>query len=129
MPLYVGEASGGRILQVGVGLTTVGTNHQGEYTTWELTPAGEMGDCLFRSVGISFTASNGWSLGVTVFVDGVSLGEQAFGGTGVTANGQAQVYCKRRGTRVSVRVRTLTRTGAISFTNAQASLKIIRVWP
>jgi hypothetical protein len=25
-----------------------------------------MGDCIFRSVGLSFTATNGWSLEITV---------------------------------------------------------------
>jgi hypothetical protein len=129
MPMFLGEASGARVLQVGTGLTSVGTNHQGDVTTWDVAPAGEMGDCLFRSVGVSFTATNGWSLGVTVLVDGVSIGEKAFGGTGATENGQAQVFVKKRGARIAVRVRTLNRTGALSLTNIQCSYLSIRSWP
>lgn len=129
MPLYIGESAGGRVVQVGIGLTSVDTNHQGDFRTWDLVPAGEMGDCLFRSIGLSFTASNGWSVGVTPYVDGVSLGERTFGGTGSTENGQAQVYVKTRGARIAARVRTLSRSGQITFTNIQASLKVIREWP
>jgi hypothetical protein len=129
MPLHIGEAAGARVLAVGQGLHTVGTDHQGDVTTWDVAPAGEMGDCVFRSVGVSFTASNGWSIGVTVFVDGVSLGERSFGGVGATENGQAQVFVKRRGARLSVRVRTLSRTGTFSLSNIQMSYKGMRQWP
>lgn len=129
MPLYVGESVGGRVVQLGTGLTSIGTDHQGDFTTWDVSPAGEMGDCLFRSVGVSFTATNGWNLGITVSVDGVSLGERTVGGSGATENGQAQVSFARRGARLSVRVRTLARVGAIAFTNVQASYKAIRTWP
>lgn len=107
----------------------MGTSHQGDFQTWDVSPAGEVGDCLFRSVGVSFTATNGWSLGVTVLVDGIALPEKTFGGTGSTENGEAQVYVKKRGSRVAVRVRTLNRSGSVSFTNVQCSLKVIRQWP
>jgi hypothetical protein len=127
--LFLGEKTGARVLAIGTGLHSVGTDHQGDITTWDLAPAGEMGDCVFRSVGVSFTASNGWSIGVTVYVDGVSLGETAFGGDGATENGQAQVFVKRRGTRIAVRVRTLSRTGAFCLTNVQTSFQVMRMWP
>lgn len=127
--LFLGESSGARILGVGTGLTSVGTNHQGDVTTWDVYPAGEMGDCVFRSVGVSFTATNGWSLGVTVYVDDESLGETAFGGDGATENGQAQVFVKRRGTRLHVRVRTLSRAGEFALSNVQVSYRAMRQWP
>lgn len=117
------------MLQYGIGLASLDLNHQGEFTTWPLTPSGEMGDNVFRSVGVSFTATNGWSLGVTVYIDGVSLGEQIFGGTGATENGQAQVYVKRRGNSIAVRTRTLSRTGQISFSNVAVSFLKLREWP
>ena len=129
MPMFIGEASGARVLAVSQGLHSVGTDHQGDVTTWDLAPAGEMGDCVFRSVGVSFTATNGWSIGVTVYVDGQSLGETAFGGDGATENGQAQVFVKRRGTRIAVRVRTLSRTGSFSLSNVQVSYQAMRQWP
>lgn len=88
-----------------------------------------MGDCLFRSVGVSFTATNGWSLGVTVYVGGVSIGEKVFGGSGATENGQAQVFVKKRGTRIAARVRTLSRSGQLSISNIQTTFKVIRQWP
>jgi hypothetical protein len=129
MSLFIGEASGARVLAVSSGLHSVGTDHQGDVTTWDVAPADEMGDCVFRSVGVSFTASNGWSIGVTVYVDGVSLGETAFGGDGATENGQAQVFVKRRGTTIAVRVRTLSRTGTFSISNIQCSYLAMRMWP
>ena len=129
MPLYIGERAGARIILIGSGLASVDTNHQGSLQTWDVAPAGEMGDVLFRSVGVSFTATNGWSLGVTVLVDGVSLGEVTRGGVGTTENGQAQVFVKRRGCRIAVKVRTLARTGAIAFSNIQAEFQVIRQWP
>lgn len=129
MPTYVGELVGGRIIQLNTGLTSLDTNHQGDFTTWDVSPAGEMGDCIFRSVGVSFTAANGWSLGITVYVDGVSIGETVKSGDGFTENGQAQVFVKRRGTRIAVRCRTLSRSGAISFTDVQVSFLPLRQWP
>lgn len=129
MPMFIGEAAGGRVLAVSQGLHSLDTDHQGDVTTWDYAPAGEMGDCVFRSVGVSFTASNGWSLGVTVYVDGVSLGETAFGGDGATENGQAQVFVKRRGTRIAVRVRTLSRAGTFALSNVQVSYQNMRAWP
>ena len=129
MPMYLAESAGGRILQYGIGLSSLDTNHQGDVQTWDIAPAGEMGDNVFRSAGVSFVATNGWSLGVTVLVDGVSLGEKTFGGTGATENGQAQVYIKKRGTRIAVRVRTLSRTGAWSLSNIQVSFRSLRQWP
>lgn len=129
MPLYIGEASGGRVLVIGAGLSSVGTNHQGAFQTWELTPSGEMGDNVFRSLGVSFVATNGWSIGITPYIDGVSLGESVHGGSGATANGQAQRFVHARGTRISVSVRTLSRTGDIAFSNVQASCLPLRAWP
>lgn len=129
MPTYIGESVGGRIIALGSGLTSLDTNHQGDFLTWDVAPAGEMGDCVFRSVGVSFIATNGWSLGITTYVDGVSLGELAKGGTGATENGQAQIYVNRRGARIAVRVRTLSRSGLIAFTNAQISYRKLREWP
>lgn len=129
MALYLGESAGARVIQVGTGLTSVGTNHQGDVQTWDVSPAGEMGDCLFRSIGVSFTATNGWSLGITVLVDGVSLGEKTFGGLGATENGQAQVYVKKRGARIAIRTRTLARSGQWALTDIQVSFLPIRQWP
>lgn len=129
MPLFYGESAGPRIVQYGVGLSSIDTNHQGDLTTWELTPSGEMGDNVFRSVGVSFTATNGWSIGVTVVIDGQSLGEKVYGGIGQTETGQAQYYCKRRGNSIAVRVRTLSRSGSFSISNIQVSFKALRQWP
>lgn len=127
--MFLGESNGARLFQVGVGLASVDTNHQGDLTTWDEAPSEEMGDNVFRSVGVSFDATNGWSLGITVYVDGVSLGETTFGGVGATENGQAQVFVKRRGTRIAARVRTLSRSGDIAFTNIQYSFLPLRAWP
>lgn len=129
MSLYHGEYSGGRVFQQGASLTSAGTNHQGDFTTWPVAPGGEMGDCLFRSVGIAFTATNGWSVAVTAIVDGVNQTETTFGGTGATDSGKVQIFLKKRGSQIAVRVRTLNRSGSIAFSNVLVEYAILRVWP
>lgn len=129
MSLYLGEANGARVLLYGVGLTQVDTNFQPSFETWDTTPAQEMGDVVFRSVGLSFSYTNGYNLGITPIVDGIALPESTFTGAGSGENGQAQVYLKNRGTRIAAIVRTISRTGQLTFRNIQVSTAPIRQWP
>jgi len=129
MLLYLGEADGARILRYGVGIAQVGDDYQLEAETWELIPAGEMGDCVFRSVGVSFEYTNGYHIGITPIVDGVELPESTFTGSGSGIDGQAQAFVRHRGTQLAVRVRTLSRTGDLRLMNIQVSYSPLRQWP
>ena len=69
---FLGERSGGRVLAFGDAATQVGDDFQVDFTTWEQIPAGEVGDCLFRSINVSFSAESGYAIGVTPIVDGIA---------------------------------------------------------
>lgn len=129
MPLHLGEYTGGRILTYGTGISQVGTDYQFDVTTWDLAPAGDVGDCVFRSVDVAFAYTNGYSIGVTPIVDGVSQAEQEFSGSGSGTNGQAQAQFAARGTRIAARVRTLSRTGDIELRDVLVSFGVIRQTP
>lgn len=125
---YIGERAGGRVLAAGDSPTQVGTDFQVDLTTWEQIPAGEVGDCLFRSIDVAFNAESGYSIGVTPIVDGVSLAEQTFSGPD-TGEVQAQAFFATRGTRCAARVRTISRTGGITWHNVKLAFVPIRAVP
>jgi len=129
MTLYLGESAGARILQFGVGISQIGDNYQASFETWDVLPAGEMGDCIFRSLGVSFAYDNGYAIGITPIVDGIALGEATFTGSGSSVNGQAQYFFAQRGTRLACQVRTLSRNGNLRWYNVQWSGAVLRVWP
>lgn len=128
MPLYLGEATGARVLAVGDATTQVGTDFQAAWETWDLIPAGEVGDCLFRSIDVSGTADDGYAIGIVPIVDGVEQPEQTFSGAG-TGQFTAQAYLAVRGARIAARVRTLSRTGAVALHNIAASFVVLRATP
>lgn len=126
--LFLGESSGGRILAVGEASAQVGTDFQLDVETWDLTPAGEVGDCLFRAIDVSGHATNGYALGVVPIVDGVELPEHTFNGSG-TGEFQCQAYIATRGARIAARVRTLSRSGSVTLHNVAASFTVLRSTP
>lgn len=125
---YLGERAGGRVLAFGDSSTQVGDDFQVDFTTWEHIPAGEVGDCLFRSIDLSLFAESGYSVGITPIVDGVPLTEQTFSGP-TTGEVQAQAFFAVRGTRCAARVRTLSRTGGITWHNVALGYIPIRMTP
>lgn len=125
---YLGELSGGRVLAYGDASTQIGTDFQASVTTWDVVPAGEVGDVLFRSINVSFIATAGYSIGITAIVDGVSLSEQTFSGAD-TGEVQAQAFFATRGTRCAATVRTVSRSGDIQLHNIQVSFVPIRTTP
>lgn len=112
--LYLGEANGGRILRVGQGITQVGTAYQLDVTTWERIPVGDVGDVAFRSIDVAIKVTNGYAIGITPIIDGVSRQEQTFSGAG-TGEVQLQAFIAERGTRIAARVRTLSRAGEVEL--------------
>lgn len=129
MSVYFGERDGARLFRYGTGITQPGDDYQAEFETWDWAPGGEMGDVLFRIASFSFAYDNGYHIGLTPVVDGVALAENVFTGTGVSTTGQAQYFFAQRGTRCSLRVRTLSRTGQLKPMNVQLSGVVLRQVP
>lgn len=125
---FLGERGGGRILAYGDAITQVGTNFQAAIETWDIMPAGEVGDCLFRSIDVTFIAEAGYAIGITPVVDGEALSEQTFSGAG-TGEMQAQAFFAMRGTRCSARIRTTSRAGDIDLHNIQLTYVPLRQTP
>ena len=74
-PIYLGESGGSRIYKVGrTGLDTGTADTGGAYTgtlkTEKISPAGEDGLCYFRRVAIRCWHTGGYTMTVTVYVDG-----------------------------------------------------------
>lgn len=126
--LFLCEASGARIIATNTGLTQTGTDFQGDVTTWDLAPMGEVGDVLWRSIDVSGSMSNGMSLGVTPIIDGMSQTEQTFSQSG-SGEWTAQAFVAKRGTRIAARVRTITRSGDIELHNVTCAFVPIRKVP
>jgi hypothetical protein len=131
--LYTGEAAGSRIFRYGVGIVNVGqvggpTDYQFDATTWDIVPATEVGDVVFRSIDATFKAVNGYYVGITPIIDGIPLPEQAFSASG-SGEVEAQAFIAARGTRIAARLRTLGRSGDIEFHNLATSFQIIRSNP
>lgn len=132
--LYTGEAGGARVFRYGEGIAnataTVGasSDYQLDVTTWDLVPAGDVGDVVFRSIDASFTCTNGYSVGITPLIDGVAQSEQTFSGAG-SGERQAQAFFAARGTRIAVRFRTLTRLGDLELHTLSTSHWVVRVNP
>lgn len=124
----MGERGGGRVFAYGDATSQVGTDFQASLTTWDLIPAGEVGDVLFRSIDVSFIAASGYAIGITPIVDGQALTEQTFTGPD-TGEVQAQAFFATRGTRCAATVRTLSRTGDLDLHNIQVSFVVIRSTP
>lgn len=128
MPLYLAESSGARILQYGTGITRVGTDYQLDVTTWDVSPMGEVGDVLGRSIDVVGTSDAGYALGVTPIVDDVSLTEQQFTSS-ATGLFQVQAYFATRGSNFRARVRTLSKAGSVELRNIGLSYVPIRSTP
>lgn len=128
MALYLCESVGARIFAVGDTITQVVGSYELDVTTWDITPAGEVGDCMFRTIDVSLNVVGGYSIGVTPIVDGVSLTEQTFGNS-TTGPVQVQAYFATRGARVAARVRTLSRVGDVELHTVLVSYVPLRQSP
>lgn len=128
MALYYCESAGARIFLVNTGITQQGTDYQASITTWDVAPMGEVGDTYFRSIDVSGKTTNGYAIGVTPIVDGVSLSEQTFSGSGA-GEFQAQAFIATRGTRIAATVRTISRAGDLELHNIGTAFVPIRRVP
>lgn len=132
--LYSGEASGARVFREGSGITNVGqsvgasSDYQFDVETWDLAPAGIVGDVVFRSIDAAFTCTNGYAVGITPIVDGVALPEQTFNGAG-SGEQECQAFFATRGTRIAARFRTLARQGDLELHDLTCSHWVLRMTP
>lgn len=130
--LYVGETSGGRILRYGTGLshvTDAGTTPVlMEAETWDAIPAGEVGDVVFRGVSATIKVTNGYSVRLTPYVDGVALTAQDFSGSGAGVF-DVQAFIAERGNRAKAVFEQLARTGDLELMSLEVESKTIRMSP
>jgi hypothetical protein len=132
--LYTGEAAGARVFRDGTGLTNVDqsvgatSDYQLDVTTWDITPAGIVGDVVFRSIDAAFTCTNGYAIGITPIVDGIALPEQTFNGAG-TGEQECQAFFAARGTRIAARFRTLSRRGDVEIHDLTCAHWVLRMTP
>lgn len=127
--LYLCEAAGARLFAVGDTIVQVnGGVVNLDVTTWDIIPAGEVGDCAFRTVDAALNVTGGYSVGITPIVDGVPQDEQTFSGsdTGIV---QLQAFIAVRGARIAARVRTLARYGDVELYTIKTSFVVIRSSP
>lgn len=128
IPVYYCEASGNRLFQYGVGLTQLGESYQPFLSTWDLTPAGENGVCIFRSINAELYQSNGYLIAITPVIDGVPLASQVFQGVG-TGEVRLEAPFAVRGTRISAQLQMIDISGEMQLRNIRATYVPIRVWP
>lgn len=132
--LYLGEAAGARILRYGVGFAQVGDPYAFDVKTWDLRPAGEVGDVNFRTVDVLVRHKLGYAVEVTPIVDGEEQTAQLFTG-GAPPGGQLeetvilQAAVEARGAALAARVRTTQLLGETELVDVQASFAIIRQTP
>jgi|JI9StandDraft_2_1071091.scaffolds.fasta_scaffold13922_8 hypothetical protein len=131
--LYAGESDGGRIVRFNdsalTQITTAGTESVlSSLKTWDVTPAGPAGDCVFRNTIVTIAYSNGYSIRVTPYVDGVALSPQTFSGSGADTTA-CQAFIASRGARCAVLVEQLTRTGDLEWVNVGVEFTVIRRSP
>lgn len=131
--VFLGESNGGRIIRLaGAPLTQIKTAGSEDVlldvTTWDMVPAGESGDCVFRMVIVTVKYSNGFSIQVTPTVDDVALPAQSFSQAG-SGTFPCEAYVVGRGAKLSVRVQQRARTGDLELVNIKAAYVPLREVP
>lgn len=137
MALYIGEASGARVLQVGAGITDATasgtTDVLMDLLTHDLYPAGTAGDSVFRGIDVRIRHDAGASIGITPIVDGVSLSEQTFSFPAPVGDDDAvdtaEARFAVRGTRIAARVRQIAATGSMEPIDVAAWVVPLREAP
>lgn len=126
--LYLCEAAGARLFAVGDSIGQVSGNYQLDITTWDIIPAGEVGDCAFRTIDVAMSVTGGYWVGITPIIDGLAQAEQTFSGsdTGIV---QLQAFVAVRGARIAARVRTLARYGDVELYTVKTSFVVLRTTP
>lgn len=128
IPVYWCEANGNRLFQYGLGLTQLGQPYQPYLATWDMTPMGESGKCIFRAINFEVNASNGYTIGITPVIDGVPLAQQTFQGSGTgEVSLEAPIFLSGR--RIAAQITVLQVPGDIDIHNIRAAFVPQRQWP
>lgn len=133
-PLFVGELVGGRVVQVGVGVTDCTTDSTQDVLFTALTQDVFPGDggasVLFTGLFVTVRHTNGFSLGVTPIVDGKSDAEQTFMFTGAPAGVDGietvKAFFRLRGERCACKVRQIAATDVVELVDIALTFVPIR---
>lgn len=126
LPLFLGQANGGGLYRVGVGGESAALPLM---ETWGVRPAGEEGDCAFRTITLGLVAANGYDLGITPILDGEEQPEQLFHREGAVGRFTVEAPIALRGTELAARVDVKSRTADLEFETLQTSFTVIRTTP
>jgi hypothetical protein len=133
-PLFCGELSGSRVIQIGVGTSDCTASDMTpvlfDATTQDLFPADGGASVMFTQLNVTIRHSNGFTLGVTPLVDGRADPEQTFMFSGAPAGVDGIETVKApfrlRGERVACRVRQLAATDVVELVDIAVTFVPIR---
>lgn len=129
--LYLGEAAGARIIRSGVGYSQVGDPYNLEHKTWDVYPAGDEGESLFRTLVALVRHTNGYNVSLQPILDGVPLVVKQFSGGPPAAGTEGVATCRywvrARGTRFAAIFKTLTVLGETELVDLFTTPVPIRV--
>jgi hypothetical protein len=133
-PLFVGELSGSRVIQVGVGTTDVTASTTTavlfDATTQDEFPMGGGASVLFHGIKATLRHTNGFSIGITPIVDGTPDVEQTFmaSSASVGTDGIFTAYApfRLRGERCAARIRQIAATDVVELVDVALEYVPIR---
>ena len=137
MPMFIGESAGARVIQIGLGVADVTASETTpvlmDITTHDIYPAGPGASVVFAGLVVTLRHTNGYHLGVTPIVNGVSLTEQTFtadppvaGSDGVAV---VRAAFRQRGIRIAARVRQTAADGDLELVDVAQQAYVIRQAP
>jgi hypothetical protein len=132
--VYVGEASGPRIIRYGVGVSQVGDPFQLEVRYWDAYPFGQDGEGVIRELVGFIRHTAGYNVDLVPIVDGVELSASRFSGgapggglTEAIAECRAAVF--RRCTRIGAILRTVQVLGETELVDVGYQPIVLRESP
>jgi hypothetical protein len=129
--VYLGEAAGGRIFRVGIGVAQVGDPYQMDVYTWDDRPLGDDGECMFRWLTVLVRHTTGYNLKIVPVVDGTPQLPASFSsgpppGALLEALDRLRVWPMKRGNRLGVQVTTQQLLGPLELVDIEYGYAPIR---
>lgn len=96
--------------------------------TWDATPGGQSGVCIFRAITLTFSCTNGYNITLTPLVDGVALASQSFNSV---AAGEQKLEHQfiARGSRISALAQWNTLPGGFRIRDFTHTSGVLRSFP
>lgn len=137
MPLFVGEAAGARVIQIGLGTSDVTASETTpvlfDLTTHDIYAGGPGASVQYAGIVVTLRHDAGFHVGVTPIVDGLSLTEQFFQATAPAPGSDGVVTIRApfraRGVRIAARVRQTQADGTIEVVDVAGQAYVIREAP